>query len=176
MHTANSLTQTTQWSTLTIGAFLGGVSVKLGYEWAFFFNAMSFVFSALCISRLRAPGRGFRAKDELTEARVVQPWREYVEGLRYVRSKPLILGIMLIAVGWATGGGAAQILFSLFGELVFKRGAAESGICGDRRGWGCWRAARLRIGGVSESISQGISGRSPFVLWYTAGRMCCSAR
>src|SRR5271165_4633963 len=73
LHTANSLTQTTQWSTLTIGAFLGGVSVKLGYEWAFFFNALSFVFSALCISRLRAPGRGFRAKDELTEARVVKP-------------------------------------------------------------------------------------------------------
>ncbi len=28
-------------------------------------------------------------------------------------------------VGWATGGGAAQILFSLFGEQVFNRGAAR---------------------------------------------------
>src|SRR6266853_5668041 len=27
LHTANSLTQTTQWTTLTLGAFLGGVSV-----------------------------------------------------------------------------------------------------------------------------------------------------
>jgi MFS family permease len=35
LHTANALTQTTQWTTLTIGAFLGGISVKLGYEWAF---------------------------------------------------------------------------------------------------------------------------------------------
>ena len=35
---------------------------------------------------------------------------------------PLIFGIALIGVGWATGGGAAQILFSIFGEIVFNRG------------------------------------------------------
>jgi MFS family permease len=133
LHTANALTQTTQWTTLTIGAFLGGISVKLGYEWAFFFNALSFIFSAMCISRLRAGREGFRARrTELTEAEVVRPWREYTEGLRYMRANPLILGIMLIAVGWATGGGAAQILFSLFGELVFNRGALGIGYL-----WGC---------------------------------------
>ena len=33
LHTANSLTQTTQWTTLTIGAFLGGASVtQFGYR------------------------------------------------------------------------------------------------------------------------------------------------
>ena len=38
--TANSLTQTTGWSTLTLGTFLGGASVaSLGYHWAFFANA-----------------------------------------------------------------------------------------------------------------------------------------
>ncbi len=128
LHTANALTQTTQWTTLTIGAFLGGISVKLGYEWAFFFNSLSFLFSAACISRLRSLGDGFRARrTELTETNVVQPWREYLAGIRYVRSTPLIMGIVLIAVGWATGGGAAQILFSLFGELVFHRGALGIG-------------------------------------------------
>ena len=45
-----------------------------------------------------------------------------------MKSSPLILGIAMLAVGWATGGGAAQILFSLFGEIVFKRGAAGIGI------------------------------------------------
>ncbi len=49
-----------------------------------------------------------------------------------MRSSPLILAIGLVAVGWATGGGAAQILFSLFGEQVFHRGAAGIGII-----WGC---------------------------------------
>ena len=124
LHTANSLTQTTQWITLTIGTLLGGVSVgQFGYKGAFLGNALSFVISALCISRLYSAGRGFRAeRRSLTENEVVRPWHEYMEGLRYMRAHPLILGIALIGVGWATGGGAAQILFSVFGELVFHRG------------------------------------------------------
>ncbi|MEO8099976.1 MAG: MFS transporter, partial [Acidobacteriota bacterium] len=55
-------------------------------------------------------------------------WRDYTAGLRYMKSTPLIFGLGLIAVGWASGGGAAQILFSLFGEIVFQRGAAGIGI------------------------------------------------
>ena len=48
LHTANSLTQTTQWTTLAVGAFLGGASVtQFGYKWAFAFNALSFLFSAV---------------------------------------------------------------------------------------------------------------------------------
>jgi MFS family permease len=129
LHTANSLTQTTQWTTLTIGTFLGGASVmQFGYQWAFFGNSLSFLISALWISRLFLAGRGFRPpRSSLTEAEVVRPWHEYVEGLRYMRATPLILGLALINVGWATGGGAAQILFTVFGEVVFNRGPAGLG-------------------------------------------------
>ena len=129
LHTANSLTQTTQWTTLTIGTFLGGTSVmQFGYQWAFFGNSLSFLVSALCISRLFLAGHGFRPpRSSLTEAEVVRPWHEYAEGLRYMRATPLILGLALINVGWATGGGAAQILFTVFGELVFNRGPAGLG-------------------------------------------------
>ena len=144
LHTANSLTQTTQWTTLTIGTFLAGASVmQFGYHWAFVGNSLSFVFSALCISRLFLPGKGFRPRREaLTEAEVVRPWHEYTEGLRYMRANPLIFGIALIGVGWATGGGAAQILFSIFGELVFNRGPAGIGIV-----WGC-AGIGLLVGGL----------------------------
>jgi len=38
-----------------------------------------------------------------------------------------MMGIALITTGWAMGGGAAQILFALFGEQVFHRGAAGIG-------------------------------------------------
>jgi MFS family permease len=129
LHTANSLTQTTQWMTLTVGTFLGGTSVgQLGYQWAFGFNALSFLFSALCISRLHVESGHFKAqRRDLNETGVVRPWHEYMEGLRYMRSSPLILGIGLLSVGWASGGGAAQILFSLFGELVFHKGPAGIG-------------------------------------------------
>jgi MFS family permease len=144
LHTANSLTQTTQWTNLTIGTFLGATVVGIGYEWAFVFNALSFVFSAWAISKLRPPeGKQFRAEHkDLTEAEVVRPWHEYREGLRYMRSIPLVFAIAMLAVGWATGGGAAQILFTLFGEIVFKGGAAGIGTI-----WGC-AGVGLLVGGA----------------------------
>ncbi|MGA2889564.1 MAG: hypothetical protein ABSE51_16065 [Terracidiphilus sp.] len=67
---------------------------------------------------------------------------EYREGLRYMRSVPLVFAIALLSVGWATGGGAAQILFTLFGEDVFKRGASGIGII-----WGC-AGLGLLFGGI----------------------------
>ncbi len=147
LHTANSLTQTTGWTTLTIGTFLGGTSVAaLGYNWAFAANAASFLISALCISRLYLKGRGFvpppRSLDETT---VVRPWHEYQEGLRYMKSVPLILGLLMINIGWATGGGAAQILFSVFGEIVFNRGPAGLGLVWGFAGVGLPAAAPLHI-------------------------------
>ena len=163
LHTANSLTQTTQWTTLTLGAFLGGVSVtQFGYEWAFAFNALSFLFSAGCISKLRVPGGSFRAqRTELTGTEVVRPWHEYIEGLRYMRATPLIFGIALLVLGWASGGGAAQILFSLFGELVFHRGPAGIGYLWASAGVGLliggtfahWLGKRISFEGYKRAIS-----------------------
>lgn len=131
LHTANSLTQTTMWVTTSVGAFMGGESVgRFGYEGAFFLNAMSFLFSAWAILGLSGQPGLFRAK--IGRNRQVRPWQEFKEGLRYMQARPLILGIGLIGVGWATGGGAAQILFSLFGEVVFQRGPQGIGTI-----WGC---------------------------------------
>jgi MFS family permease len=163
LHTANSLTQTTQWMTLTIGAFLGGTSiVQFGYKWAFTFNALSFLFSAACISRLRVERGNFRAeRTSLTEDKVVRPWHEYTEGLRYMRASPLILGLALVGIGWASGGGAAQILFSLFGELVFNRGPAGIGYLWAAAGVGLlvggtfahWLGKRISFDAYKRTIS-----------------------
>jgi MFS family permease len=154
LHTANSLTQTTQWTTLAVGALLGGTSVmQFGYRWAFFGNSLSFLVSALCISRLFLPGRGFRPPPRaLTENEVVRPWHEYTEGLRYMRSVPLILGLLMINVGWATGGGAAQILFTVFGEIVFDRGPAGLGMI-----WGSAGAGLLAGGALAYTFGKKLS-------------------
>ncbi len=154
LHTANSLTQTTQWTTLTIGTFLGGTSVMaFGYYWAFAGNAASFLISALCISRLFLPGRGFNPpRAALTEAEVIRPWRDYREGLGYMKSVPLILGLLMINIGWATGGGAAQILFSVFGEIVFNRGPAGLGIV-----WGFAGVGLLIGGAVAHTMGRRLS-------------------
>ncbi len=194
LHTANSVTQTTQWATLTVGAIAAGLAVtRFGWIWAFIVNAMSFLFSAWSISRLHVKA-GFRAKRRtvhsgggvgdgfaspvalthnrqatnddrrphpLTETEVVRPWHEYLEGLRYMRQTPLIIGLAVINIGWATGGGAAQILFSLFGEVVFKRGAAGIGTIWSFAGVGLvlggvlghWLGRRLSFGGYKWTIS-----------------------
>jgi MFS family permease len=127
LHTANSVTQTTSWATIAAGAMLGGLSAaKFGYAWAFWFNAASFLISALLIARIRSPQTDFRAHRPAPRLGL-RPWREYRQGLRYIGSVPLILAVTLLHVGWAAGGGAAQILFALFGEQIFGRGAAGIG-------------------------------------------------
>jgi len=165
LHTANSLTQATQWSTLTLGAFFAGVAVmQFGYQWAFFLNALSFLYSAWSIARLRTPRGHFRApRASLTEAQVARPWHEYVEGLRYMRSVPLILGIAVVVVGWATGGGAAQILFSLFGEVVFHRGAAGIGAI-----YGCAGLGLL----VGAAVAHWFGQRAGFAAYKRAIVVC----
>jgi hypothetical protein len=134
------MTQTTSWASLTAGAFLGAVGAGYGFNVAFAFNALSFVISALCISRLSLPG-GFKpvqSERKQKETGLVQ----YREGIRYLRATPLVFGIAMLSVGWATGGGAAQILFSLFGEKVFNAGPIGIGVI-----WG-FAGVGLLIGGV----------------------------
>ena len=140
LHTANALTQTTAWLTLTIGTMLGGVStMKFGYEWAFVVNAASFVVSALFIQGVQSPEGHFRA---LGKTQQHGGWAEFAASVRYVTSTPLVLAIGLTGVGWASGGGAAQVLFTLYGERVFNAGPAGVGFI-----WG-FAGVGLVLGGL----------------------------
>jgi MFS family permease len=146
LHAANSLTQTTQWATLTAGTLLAGYSAAwLGYRWAFVINSLSFVFSAWAIWQISVPG-GFRVKREAA-APAARPWLEYRAGLSYMGSVPLMMGMAMISVGWSMGGGAAQILFALFGDKVFHRGASGIGSIWGFAGFG------LLIGGAIAHIT-----------------------
>jgi predicted MFS family arabinose efflux permease len=144
LHTANSLTQTTGFAAITLGTLFGGLSTAgFGFDVAFVLNALSFLFSACMIWLLRVPEGHFRPRrlKALNETMVARPWHEYSEGLRYMRRTPLILGIALVHVGWASGGGTAQVLFSLFGENVFNMGSVGIGLIWSAAGAG------LLIGG-----------------------------
>ncbi|MEZ5396242.1 MAG: MFS transporter [Bryobacterales bacterium] len=144
LHTANSLTQTTKYMTVTLGTLFGGMSAAgFGFDTAFLINGASFFFSVWMVACLRP-----RADTSVLNARRspsrMWPWHEYRDGLRYLRSKPLMFGIGLLSVGWATGGGAAQILFSMFGEVAQSRGLGHRhGLeCCGRRPAHCWRNVR----------------------------------
>src|SRR3974390_1015894 len=99
LHTANALTQTTAWLTLSFGTLFGGIStMQFGYEWAFVVNALSFVFSAWAIWRLRSPQGHFRPDRAAVAQRphgARAYWGDFVESLRYMRSTPLILALAL---------------------------------------------------------------------------------
>ncbi len=165
LHTANSLTQTTGWMTLAIGAYFGGTTAaRFGYEIAFIFNSLSFFFSAFCIGQLQSEKGHFRAADRnLNETKVARPWHEYREGIQYMLGSPLILGIGLIAIGWASGGGAAQVLFTLFSEMVFRRGAAGLGQL-----WGI-AGVGLLVGGV---IGNQVGKRASFAAYKRTVFIC----
>lgn len=150
IHTANSLTQTTSWATLTGGTLLGGLgAAKLGYDAAFLINAGSFLFSAWCIWRIAwrpsVPGSASRGSGA----------RDFLDGLRYIGSIPLMVGIAMISFGWALGGGAAQVLFALFGEQVFHRGATGIGDI-----WGFAGIGLLLGGAIGHMVGKraGFSG------------------
>jgi MFS family permease len=146
LHTANSLTQTTQSATVTAGTLLAGYSTaRLGYQWAFIINSLSFVFSAWAIWQISVP-QGFHARRTATHAAPRTAMQDFREGLAYMWSVPLMVGIAMISVGWAMGGGAAQILFALFGEQVFHRGAAGIGAI-----WG-FAGIGLMLGGATGHL------------------------
>lgn len=155
LHTANSITQTTGWATLSAGALLGGWgAATLGYAGAFILNAVSFVFSAWRVWRITAATRPAHVA-----RRPKRGIHEYLEGLAYMRSVPLMVGIGMISVGWAVGGGAAQILFALFGEQVFHRGAQGIGSIWGFAGFG------LLIGGA---IGHAVGRRATFASYKRA--------
>jgi MFS family permease len=144
LHAANSLTQTTSWATLTAGTLLGGLgAANLGYTWAFLLNAISFLFSAWAIWRVAHHPEFL---PQAGEAHSRSRSQDYREGLAYMRSVPLTMGIAMISFGWALGGGAAQVLFALFGEQVFHRGAAGIGDI-----WG-FAGIGLLIGGTAGHL------------------------
>jgi MFS family permease len=63
--------------------------------------------------------------------------------MAFIRSHPIVLGLLLIGVGWATGGGAAQILFSIFAIDVYHGGDRAIGILYSAAGLGIVIGATL---------------------------------
>ncbi len=153
LHTANALTQTTSWLTLSIGTMLGGIStMQFGYQWAFVANSLSFVFSAWAVAGIRSPKGHFRAlSDGVVRHERAAGWREFFSSLRYIWANPVILAVGLAQIGWASGGGAAQVLFTLYGAIVFKAGPAGVGFI-----WGSAGVGLVFGGLLAHRLGKGL--------------------
>ncbi|MFN0083982.1 MAG: MFS transporter [Blastocatellia bacterium] len=127
MLTANVLMFSTRFLQLTLGAALGGVTAaKFGYNTAFVINSLSFIASALFIWRI--PAAVMREGEGLAEARPRGRFlTEVREGLAYIRATPFVRAIILVNVGWATGGGMNNLVFDRLSRHELAAGAGNRG-------------------------------------------------
>ncbi len=111
---ANALDSLT-WSTmLFIGALLGGIVASLlGIFEAFVLDALTFVWSAALISRIPGP---IRVDKSQTRGR---GWLDFVDGLRYLRGQPHILGISLVKGAGSLAYGAINVIEVTYAEDLF---------------------------------------------------------
>lgn len=126
---ANALSSASWAAMLAIGAALGGlVTAVVGQDAAFIVNAVSFFVSAALIARMRYRGvRGARPTQPPTLAEI-SGVGDLLEGLRYVRARAYVAGLLSIKAGWGIAGGA-MLLLTIFGDRIFPvGGSAAAGI------------------------------------------------
>lgn len=151
--TANVLMFSTRFLQYTLGSALGGLTAaQFGYNTAFIVNSLSFVGSALFI--LLIPVSATRqAKAQTTEklefadpmsaeAVAITPIAgselplegtnagfvaDLREGFRYISRTPFVRAVILVNIGWGTGGGMTAILFDQIGGHVFSDGSSGRG-------------------------------------------------
>lgn len=138
---ANSLSASTTAATIAVGSALGGiVATALGRDTVFVLNALTFLASAEMIRRIRrraSSERGVSVEDETrptsssktTAGRspLTAYFKDFREGLRYVRRDRVLAAVFVVAGGWGLGNGAARALYSLFGAALGEQAAARWG-------------------------------------------------
>ncbi|MBI1760501.1 MAG: MFS transporter [Acidobacteria bacterium] len=195
MLTANVLMFGTRFLQLTLGAALGGLTAaKFGYNVAFVINALSFVASAYFIWQI--PGAALEPQQiEIGQAETPQGeaalpekaankfWRDVREGFGYIWAMPFVRGIILVNVGWATGGGMNNLLFDRMAGHEFAHGVGDRGDTGLAVLWtaagaglfigmmlarraGAWAAEEKRAG-----LLIGWALLAHGILWASAGLM-----
>ncbi len=136
MLTANVLMFSTRFLQLTLGAALGGVTAaKFGYDAAFIINSLSFIASAAFIWRIPAAVMRSEARDVAGEANVEGPviqsrnpfLTDVREGLAYIRHTPFVRAVILVNVGWATGGGMNTLIFDRISRHELVTTASDRG-------------------------------------------------
>ena len=111
--TANALDSFT-WSTmLALGAFLGGiVAAVFGRNVAFFMDALTFAFSAVCIAFVVVTVHQSSTQSS-------GGWLSFVDGFRYLRERPFILTISLIKAAGSLVWGAVNVFEIAYADTIF---------------------------------------------------------
>lgn len=123
---ANAISSVTWSAMLTIGAAIGGLmTTAFGTDVAFILDAATYVLSAALIASIRVPKRKKRERQKLSLGRILGI-TETIDGIRYVKDRPRVLGLLLVKPAWGLGGGILTLL-AVFGERVFPLGKGAAG-------------------------------------------------
>lgn len=148
---ANAISSVTWSAMLTIGAAIGGLMTNaFGTDVAFILDAATYVLSAALIASIRVPKRKKRERQKLSLGRILGI-TETIDGIRYVKDRPRVLGLLLVKPAWGLGGGILTLL-AVFGERVFPVGKGAAG------GIGVLFAARGIGTAVGPIVARRIAG------------------
>jgi predicted MFS family arabinose efflux permease len=115
---ANTLSSTTWSLNLVFGATLGGIALALlGRNASFVLNALSFLASAILISRMHFAEPHADAHVNVRVRDLVN-YSPMLEGARYMRHDPRLLATVLAKTGLIQMG-VSWVLFTVMGERVF---------------------------------------------------------
>jgi MFS family permease len=143
---ANALSGATWGVMLMVGSALGGlVSVAFGRQVAFWINAASFLVAAILVATVEIPS------PKTTKA--VSPWRDFADGLRYLRHYLPAVSIVAIETGWGIASGVF-VLLSVFGVEVFKAGDAGIGFLYAARGLGALTGPFIMRAWLGDDIAK----------------------
>ena len=135
---ANVLNGSAWGSMLAVGAALGGLAAALlGPDTCFVLDAVSFVVSALLVSRCRTPFQRPRESRDHAGFRA-----DVAEAVRYARSQPRVLALLFAKPGVGLANGAL-VLFPLLSDGVFHAGALGLGLLYAARGLGAFTGPLL---------------------------------
>ena len=120
---ANALSSITWSVMLTVGAVLGGlVSGAWGHQTCFIINSISYLVSAYCIYRTQIPVTLKRIGN------LISPFKEFLNGLSYVRHKQDTFAYIWIKTGWGISSGILLVI-TVLGQKVYPiSGNADTGI------------------------------------------------
>jgi predicted MFS family arabinose efflux permease len=119
---ANALQQSNAGLVMALGSLIGGiVTAHWGLDIAFVINAVSFLASALIIASVHVEPRftegGLRGDPE-----DFRPLRDIIRHSRVIKV------LLLLAILWPIGGGAINVLLSVYAFEVFDAGATGVGL------------------------------------------------
>jgi MFS family permease len=115
---ANALSSTTWAFNLAVGSAIGGLAAAFfGRDTVFVLNALTFVVSALLLSRMRFEEPHMEGQPPLRLAHLAD-FRPVREGLRYVRQDRRLLATMFVKCGSGLLG-VNWVLLTILGERVF---------------------------------------------------------